>query len=70
MYAFGWWVKDLSARNNYQLYVFNSIDFIRGFISICSAFGVDFRDYILGGPFTYHDYEEPPIYYDIEGYDI
>ena len=67
--SFGWWILNL-LEDKYTLYTFITVDFIQGFISACNAFGVDFRDYILGLPFTYRKGIRDPIYYSIETYDI
>jgi hypothetical protein len=66
---FNWWIG--RPRNpEYTLYSFISSEFIQGFISICDAFGVDFRDYIYGLPFKYNPRTKERLYYRIEGYDI
>jgi hypothetical protein len=44
------------------------LDGVQGFISICNAFDVDFRDYIIGTPFKY--IQNTIVNYQIEGYDI
>lgn len=49
---FGWWIYDPSV-DNYKLYSFRSADFIRGIISMCNAFDVDYRDYIYDHPFRF-----------------
>jgi hypothetical protein len=66
---FGWWIR---APNDlrYALYSFPTPDFIQGFISMCNAFGVDFRDYVYGLPFKYNHETREVTYYQIEGYDI
>lgn len=63
---YGWWIRDYLE---YSLYQFQTVDFIQGFISICNAFEVDFRDYIAGPPFQ-SDNKGNNIPYNIIGYDI
>lgn len=67
---FGWWIfsTKFSNINRYKLYTFRNSDFVRGFISMCKAFNVEFRNYILGSPFT--DSKLGRVYYTIKGYDI
>lgn len=66
--AFAWWVS--IGDDSYGFYEFESLQFIQGFISICNAFNVDFRDAILGPPFTYDVDLGKQTFYSIEGYDI
>jgi len=66
--SFVWWISYPLTGDTYELYSFNSAEFVQGFISMCNAFNVDFRDYILGSPFKYVTQE--PTYYQVEGYDI
>jgi hypothetical protein len=47
---YGIWLKG-SKRFYYNYYIFQTNKFFQGIISICNAFGVDFRDYIYGFPF-------------------
>jgi hypothetical protein len=70
---YGWWIPEHDTISGievvlYSLYSFATLDFVQGFISACSAFDVDFRDYSAGTPFTYHDHKITN--YDIQGYDI
>lgn len=67
--SFGWWIEAL-PNTSYSLYSFYSSQFIQGFITSMNTFGVDFRNYILGPPFTYELNKKAPVYYTIEGYDI
>lgn len=67
--SFGWWIEDPSNAN-YSLFSFQTTEFIQGFITAMNTFGVDFRNYILGPPFTYELNQNNPIYYTVEGYDI
>lgn len=67
--SFGWWIEQ-SLNTSYALYSFQSYEFIQGFITSMNTFGVDFRNYILGPPFTYELNQKAPVYYMIEGYDI
>jgi len=47
---YGIWVKS-SGAYTYDLYAFKTNSFFQGFISLCNAFQVDFRNYIFGLPF-------------------
>lgn len=67
--SFGWWIYN-PLNNKYTLFSFSSPDFIQGFISACNAFSIDFRDYILGAPFTHQVGIQDPTYYFMETYDI
>lgn len=67
--SYGWWI-DTGNQVDYGLYSFRTVEFIYGFIGICDKFGVDFRDYILGPPFKYDEFQGTNIFYGIEGYDI
>jgi len=62
---YGWWLKDIET---YKLYQFQATDFIQGFISICTFFDMDFRDYIAGPPFITSNNISSSVM--IEGYDI
>jgi hypothetical protein len=62
----GWWLKNSNAT--YNLVVFETKDFINGFISICNYLNTDFRDYIAGTPFYITAGNKMNLY--IEGYDI
>ncbi|CAH6419464.1 Hypothetical protein HVR_LOCUS644 [uncultured virus] len=53
---------------SYDLYMFQSFEFIQGFISVCDAFQVDFREYSLGLPFRTEQGRN--VFYGIEGYDV
>lgn len=55
-----------SRPDTHQLFSFQSIEFVQGFISICRAFRVDFTDYAFGNPFMYHENTKTPTYYSIE----
>lgn len=62
----GWW---LSGGNNiYNLVVFETKEFIDGFISLCNYLNTDFRNYIAGTPFYISSGVKVPQY--IAGYDI
>ena len=61
---FGLWVKS-DRRFLYDLYIFTTPEFIRGVISMCHNFHVDFRDVIFDLPLDSTD-----IKYDLEGYDL
>lgn len=67
---FGWWIESIDDADMYHLYAFDDAQFIQGFISICNAFNVDFRDYIFGPPFKYNHNTKEIIYYTIQGYEI
>lgn len=43
----------------------NMPEFMQGFITMCNAFQVDFRNYILSPPFDSNDIE-----YDLVGYHV
>lgn len=47
---YGLWMNS-GRRFYYSLYTFRKSSFFQGIISICNAFGVDFRNYIFGLPF-------------------
>lgn len=47
---YGIWMHS-DKRFHYSLYGFRKASFFQGIISICSNFGVDFRNYIYGVPF-------------------
>lgn len=47
---FGLWMNS-GIRFLYSLYTFRKASFFQGIITICHAFGVDFRNYIFGLPF-------------------
>src|SRR5436853_3777245 len=53
---YGWWISKNAEL--YYLYQFQNTDFIRGFISICQSYNVDFRDFIAGLPFKYINNEK------------
>jgi len=65
---YSWWIFDSGDDNFCTLFSFVTSDFIQGFISICAAFGVDFRNYIFGTPFRY--IQGTLVNYRVEGYDI
>lgn len=66
---FGWWISTGNGdRDFFYLYTFRTPEFIQGFISMCDAFNVDFRDFILGNPFKINNGVRTD--YNIEGYDI
>lgn len=67
---FGWWIEHAMFQDSYQLFEFDNAQFVQGFISICNAFQVDFRNYILGPPFKYDHNNNEVTYYNIQGYDI
>lgn len=77
---YGWWVTQQLYNTNYgtkyefytqhTLYKFSSIDFIQGFISTFDSFNLNFRNFILGGPFKYNSKTKQIITIEIEGYDI
>ena len=68
---YGWWISTTRLdREYYDLVTFTSAEFIQGFISMCSAFGVDFRRFVFGSPFMYDRQSNEPIFYAIEGYPI
>ena len=61
---YGWWIK--VSDNSYNLYEFNSYDFITGFIeAFKSTENKDFRDYIYGPPMN-----KTGNFYHVKGYDI
>ena len=60
---FGIWIKN--NFGSFDLYTFKTFDFIKGFVTLCDNFSVDFRDYILSMPFDSNGNE-----YGIENYDI
>lgn len=47
---YGLWMKG-GKRFYYSLYIFHTPAFFQGVVTICNAFGVDFRNYIYGLPF-------------------
>lgn len=66
---FAWWISVGDGdRDFFYLYTFRTPEFIQGFISMCDAFNVDFRAFILGNPFKITDGVRTD--YNIEGYDI
>jgi hypothetical protein len=80
---FAWWITnyaesyrqlnkqtgELVAYNRYTVCRFSDQDFIRGFITICDSYNIDFRNVSLGKPFTYNTTMRKRIYHDIPGYD-
>lgn len=67
---FGWWLYSPMNAFSYDLYIFESADFVQGFVSMCRAFGVDFRNFTLGPPYKFYVEDMEPRYYEVEGYDI
>jgi hypothetical protein len=65
---FCWWGQSLDTDEILDLYTFRTPDFIRGFISMCNACQVDFREYVLGPPLKMIDGSNQ--FYRIAGYDI
>lgn len=63
LYAWG-----ILNNNKYDLYGFESAEFIAGFIYVCETFDVDFRDYTESGPFKTIDGFN--TFFNIEGYDL
>ena len=63
--AMAWWISN--GDNTYSVYTFTSSDFITGVIKSGEHLGKDFRDYILGTPYSYNGQR---INYSVEGYDI
>ena len=61
---FGWQIEGIVSKGVYNLYSFASPEFIQGFISMCNAFNVDFRDYVSGLPFKTEN--NKLIHYDIK----
>lgn len=59
---FGIWMNS-GIRFYYTLYAFRTPAFFQGIISMCGAFGVDFRNYIYGLPF-----DENGNQYALSGY--
>lgn len=47
---YGIWMNS-GKKFHYSLYAFRKASFFQGIVTICNAFGVDFRDYIFGLPF-------------------
>lgn len=66
--SLGWWIQ--KSVGEYYLYLFATLGLIQGFVDICDFFNVDFRDYILGSPFTYDQDSKTFINYYIDGYDV
>lgn len=64
---YGWAIAD---AHGYNLYIFETNEFVRGFISMCDAFQVDFRDYIAGPPFKTSNRPLTHTFYYIQNYDI
>lgn len=63
---YGIWVDRYGNIGRYDFITFTRADeFMQGFISMCIAFQVDFRNYILGPPF-----DENGIEYNVVGYYI
>jgi hypothetical protein len=68
--VFGWWMRSYDGGDtDRSLIMFRSPRFIQGFISGCNAWGVDFRDLVVGLPFT-HAVNGDVHYFDIAGYPI
>lgn len=66
---YGIWIDRYGRRKNFDFVGFNQADkFMQGFISMCNAFKVDFRHYILGPPFDRDGLEYNVVGYDIEPY--
>jgi hypothetical protein len=62
---FGWFIYH--PLDDYsRLYSFRGPDFIRGFISMCRAYQIDFHDYMTGFPFKVGAQEL--TYYEIREY--
>ena len=79
---YSWWISNYAdthlqldnygqfiSRSRYIVCRFGSEDFIQGFISLCNASGIDFREFTLGRPFTYDNTTHKRTYYNIPGYD-
>lgn len=65
--GYAWWFKD---QETYDMYVFSDPEFPQGFISVCDAFDVDFRDYIAGPPFSLDTETGDNLPLVVTGYDI
>lgn len=50
---YGIWLRS-NRPFHYDLYRFSTNSFFQGIVTICNAFGVDFRNYIYGFPFDGH----------------
>lgn len=73
--TFAWAITDYNTTNlgpadSFVVYKFQSADFVQGFISICTGFNVDFRNYVVGPPFVYNQETQDVTLYSVEGYDI
>jgi hypothetical protein len=65
--GYAWWFRD---QDLYDMYVFSDPEFPQGFISVCDAFEVDFRDYIAGPPFSLDPGTRENVPLIVTGYDI
>lgn len=73
--TFAWIIDNMDTANFQEpnsaiIYKFKSADFVQGFISICTGFNVDFRNYVIGRPFVYNHETKDITQYSVEGYDI
>lgn len=80
---YAWWIDNYAetylevdkqtgqfvAHSRYIVCQFSSEQFIQGFITICDAYNVDFREFTLGRPFTYNKTTATRTYNNISGYD-
>lgn len=66
---FGWWIYH-AREETYRLYEFQTPEFMQGFISIVKAFGLDFRQFVMGPPYKFSPEAKEPIIYNITDYDI
>ena len=71
VYRYGWWIRATYLKDiRYNLYIFDSPDFISGFISAFKDTNYDFRDYIAGPPFVYDNVSQKPQPITVAGYQI
>lgn len=64
----GLWIYS-NTPETYNLISFSNKNFLNGFITLFDIFNLEFRDFILGSPFSYDYNTKEIIWYDIPGYD-
>jgi hypothetical protein len=63
---YAWWI--VSTYPFYDMVAFTSNDYIKGFVRVFELFGIDFRDYVAGGPFA--TVNNRNLEFAIPGYDL
>jgi hypothetical protein len=58
---YGMWMQN-PVTYMYELVVFDSSEFIQGFITICNAFQVDYHDYVIGNIAKYDNMGNAILY--------